>query len=61
VRRLLDSVTASAGPIDIVVNVAGVLSISSVADLTVQEWDRIMNVNACGTFLVSASKFAIFR
>ncbi len=34
-------------------NVAGVLSISSVVDLPVEDWDKIMGVNARGTFLVT--------
>ncbi len=53
VERLISSVAASAGPIDILVNVAGVLSISPVVDLPVEDWDRIMGVNARGTFLVT--------
>jgi meso-butanediol dehydrogenase/(S,S)-butanediol dehydrogenase/diacetyl reductase len=53
IESLISLVTASGGPIDILVNVAGVLSISSVVDLPVQDWDRIMGVNARGTFLVA--------
>ena len=52
VERLISSVTTT-GPIDILVNVAGVLSISSVVDLPVEDWDKIMGVNARGTFLVT--------
>jgi meso-butanediol dehydrogenase / (S,S)-butanediol dehydrogenase / diacetyl reductase len=50
VESLIGEVT---GPIDILVNVAGVLSISPVVDLPVQEWDKIMSVNARGPFLVT--------
>ncbi|HEY3906521.1 MAG TPA: SDR family NAD(P)-dependent oxidoreductase [Streptosporangiaceae bacterium] len=50
VESLIGEIT---GAIDILVNVAGVLSISSVVDLPVQEWDKIMGVNARGTFLVT--------
>ncbi|HXS61989.1 MAG TPA: SDR family NAD(P)-dependent oxidoreductase [Streptosporangiaceae bacterium] len=53
VDQLIGSVTASGEPIDILVNVAGVLSISSVVDLPVADWDKIMGVNARGTFLVT--------
>ena len=38
---------------DVVVNVAGVLSICNVEDLAADEWDRIYAVNTRGTFLVS--------
>jgi meso-butanediol dehydrogenase / (S,S)-butanediol dehydrogenase / diacetyl reductase len=53
VERLIGSVTASGQTIDILVNVAGVLSISPVVDLPVADWDKIMGVNARGTFLVT--------
>src|SRR5215472_17761531 len=49
----VESMISSAGPIDILVNVAGVLSISPVVDLPVEDWDKIMGVNARGTFLVT--------
>jgi meso-butanediol dehydrogenase/(S,S)-butanediol dehydrogenase/diacetyl reductase len=39
--------------IDVVVNVAGVLSLSPVTELPVDEWDRVMSVNARGPFLVA--------
>jgi len=38
---------------DLVVNAAGVLSVSRVADLDVAEWDRVLAVNARGVFVVS--------
>lgn len=50
VDRLIQAVTA---PIDILVNVAGVLTISPVVDLPVADWDKVMSVNARGTFLVT--------
>lgn len=53
VEQLISSVTASGEPIDILVNVAGVLSISPVAEMPVADWDKIMGVNARGTFLVT--------
>jgi meso-butanediol dehydrogenase/(S,S)-butanediol dehydrogenase/diacetyl reductase len=39
-------------PVDLLVNVAGILSVSPVASLPVEDWDRIMDVNARGVFLV---------
>ena len=49
----VDKLLSSASPIDILVNVAGVLSIAPVVDLPVEDWDKIMGVNARGTFLVA--------
>lgn len=39
--------------IDVVVNVAGVLSLALVTELSADEWDRVMGVNARGPFLVA--------
>jgi NAD(P)-dependent dehydrogenase (short-subunit alcohol dehydrogenase family) len=53
VDRLFDSVRAQ-GPLDVLVNCAGVTGDGRpFLDLDVAEWDRVMNVNARGTFLVS--------
>jgi meso-butanediol dehydrogenase / (S,S)-butanediol dehydrogenase / diacetyl reductase len=53
VERLVQSVRAAGERIDILANVAGVISLAPVTDLTVEDWDHIMTVNARGTFLVS--------
>jgi meso-butanediol dehydrogenase / (S,S)-butanediol dehydrogenase / diacetyl reductase len=53
VARLVESVRAAGERIDILANVAGVISMATVADLQVADWDRVMNVNARGTFLVA--------
>jgi NAD(P)-dependent dehydrogenase (short-subunit alcohol dehydrogenase family) len=42
VERLVASLTGAGTRIDVLVNVAGVLSICAVADLAAAEWDRIM-------------------
>ena len=39
------------GRIDILVNVAGVTSFGSAADLDPEEWDRVLDINLKGTFL----------
>jgi meso-butanediol dehydrogenase/(S,S)-butanediol dehydrogenase/diacetyl reductase len=41
------------GGIDMLVNNAGVLSVSPVVELKLAEWRRIMDVNATGVFLMS--------
>ena len=40
------------GTLDVVVNVAGVLSFSHTHELTIDEWNRLIAVNLTGTFLV---------
>jgi len=53
VGRLIGAVRESGEQIDILANVAGVISMATVKDLAVRDWDRIMAVNARGPFLVS--------
>jgi meso-butanediol dehydrogenase / (S,S)-butanediol dehydrogenase / diacetyl reductase len=53
VGQLVRSITEAGHPIDILANVAGVISFGTVADLPVADWDRIMAVNARGVFLMS--------
>jgi 3-oxoacyl-[acyl-carrier protein] reductase len=49
------------GPVDVLVNNAGVLSVCSIADLDPEEWDRVFRVNAKGTFLVTQALLGHFR
>jgi meso-butanediol dehydrogenase/(S,S)-butanediol dehydrogenase/diacetyl reductase len=53
VGQLIGAVRGSGERIDILANVAGVISMATVAELEVRDWDRIMAVNARGPFLVS--------
>ena len=53
VQHLFDDLNRSGKVVDVLANVAGVLSLAPVSDLSVEEWDRIMAVNARGVFLVS--------
>ena len=43
---------AELGRLDVVVNVAGVLSFSHTHELSLDEWNRLISVNLTGTFLV---------
>ena len=53
VDALVARVEADLGPIDLAVNVAGILSTASVLDLTADEWRRTFAVNTDGVFHVS--------
>lgn len=46
------------GPVDILVNCAGIAGDRAFADLTVAEWDRMIGVHLRGTFLVTRAFFA---
>lgn len=61
VRRLIEEAEAGLGPLDIAVNNAGTIGIHSIDALTVEEWDRVMNINARGTFLCTQAEVAVMR
>jgi len=50
IDRMVQSVTGALGGIDVLVNNAGVTRRAYIMDLTEQDWDRIMRVNAKGVF-----------
>ncbi len=52
VRSLVGSSLATLGSLDVVANVAGILSFGHSHDLALEEWNRILAVNLTGTFLV---------
>lgn len=53
VRRLVSQAADQVGPARLLVNCAGVLSVAPVLELEWSEWNRVMTVNAGGTFLCS--------
>ena len=48
---VIQSVVARFGKLDIMVNNAGISAHGMIEDVTVEEWDRVMDVNAKGVFL----------
>jgi NAD(P)-dependent dehydrogenase (short-subunit alcohol dehydrogenase family) len=55
VRRMVDAVLKDFGKIDILVNNAGIALPTRVLDLSEEEWDRVLDINLKGAFLVSQS------
>ncbi|HSL84904.1 MAG TPA: SDR family oxidoreductase, partial [Thermoanaerobaculia bacterium] len=51
VAALARAVEGELGPVDLLVNNAGIASSSPLARTTLEEWNRIFTVNATGTFL----------
>lgn len=52
-KAVMQKVESDFGRIDIVVNAAGIIIRKDVADLSEQEWDRVVDVDLKGVFLVS--------
>jgi len=53
IQAVVDQATDEVDRIDVLVNNAGVSSMNRVLDMTEEEWDHNMNVNAKGVFLCS--------
>ena len=56
VRELFETITQEFGSIDILVNNAGITKDALLSDMSVEQWDQVMEVNLRGVFL--CSKFA---
>lgn len=52
---------ATLGRLDILVNVAGTVSLGAAADIREAEWDRVLAVNLKGTFLACQAVIAAMR
>lgn len=53
VRTALAQVESELGPVDLLINNAGISSSAPLAKITLEEWNRILAVNATGTFLMT--------
>lgn len=51
-QRVVDAVIAKAGRLDVLVNNAGVMQESSVEDMSLEDWQRILTVNLTAPFLM---------
>ena len=58
VIRCFSEVTGALGRLDILVNVAGVVSMGSAEHLSETEWDRVIDINLKGTFLCCQAAIA---
>jgi len=52
-KQLIDETVRQLGGIDIVVNSGGVRTNGSITDITEEDWDRTLDVNLKGAFIVS--------
>jgi len=61
IAEFVGGVARSWGRVDILINNAGIVSRSRAADLLVDDWDRTLDVNLRGAFLLSREVFAGMR
>jgi len=61
IRSCVAQVQATHGRIDILVNVAGVVSAGSAQNLSEQEWDRVIDINLKGTFLMCQAVMPVMK
>ncbi|MEW6442481.1 MAG: SDR family oxidoreductase [bacterium] len=57
VQRIMEETVAAFGKLNVLFNNAGIEHMEKVAEISEEDWDRVMNVNLRGTWL--CSKFAI--
>lgn len=53
IAALFEAIVRSFGRVDVLVNSASTFRLGNVLDVTVEDWDRVMNVNLRGPFLCS--------
>jgi 3-oxoacyl-[acyl-carrier protein] reductase len=53
VEHLISTAVHVFGKLDILVNNAGIISTSPISDLSIEDWDQVIDVNLRGTFLCS--------
>ena len=60
-KRLRNVLEDQFGRLDIAVNSAGVIGVQRVEHMSADEWDRIMDINAKGTFLCCQAAIPLLR
>ena len=60
-QEAIDATVARFGKLDILVNNAGVRGAGLVEDVSEEEWDRVMDINAKGTFLGTRAAIPVMR
>ncbi|MCE2518974.1 MAG: SDR family oxidoreductase [Alphaproteobacteria bacterium] len=61
VQALIDGVVSRNGEVDILVNNAGIVLARTVPDTTLEEWDRLLDVNLKGAFLCCRAVIPLMR
>jgi NAD(P)-dependent dehydrogenase (short-subunit alcohol dehydrogenase family) len=60
-QRAMEKLERALGRVDVLVNNAGVLSVSTVENVSEEEWDRVMETNLKGPFLMARAVLPALR
>ncbi|WP_395091154.1 SDR family NAD(P)-dependent oxidoreductase [Vaginella massiliensis] len=61
VKTALNDIVNKWGTLDIAVNNAGVVGIGGIDEISPEEWDRVIDINAKGVFLCTKAELEIMR
>lgn len=53
IREAIEHILEEYGAIDILINSAGIIFLGRIEDITTKQWDKVMDINLKGTFLMS--------
>lgn len=61
VTQVVESIKSEYGRVDILINNAGTDATLSIEDLTIADWDRVVDVNLRGPFLLSKAVYPLLK
>lgn len=61
VNAMVDAVVAQFGRLDIAMNNAGIVSLGGIEELTVDQWDDVLEINLRGVFLCCQAEIRLMR
>jgi meso-butanediol dehydrogenase/(S,S)-butanediol dehydrogenase/diacetyl reductase len=61
VNAMVDAVAAQFGRLDIAMNNAGVVSLGGIDELTLEQWDDVIDINLRGVFLCCQAEIKLMR
>jgi meso-butanediol dehydrogenase/(S,S)-butanediol dehydrogenase/diacetyl reductase len=61
VNAMIDAVAAQFGRLDIAMNNAGVVSLGGIDELTLEQWDDVIDINLRGVFLCCQAEIKLMR
>jgi 3-oxoacyl-[acyl-carrier protein] reductase len=61
VQKLIDHTLTNYGRIDVLVNNAGIMGLSKLEDISLNDWNKMMSVHLTGTFLCSQAVLPVMK